>query len=428
MAPRQNKYFTVKVALAASLVLLLSVDVNTTMEISDARVPVLLMNITADVLSDVQERNNESNAALSSSPLTSLLNESRAVPTEDPVIRTEFLLPFYIYDNELDWSNATFQNKENGEWTKFDIPDVLRYKHSDDYWLLKHAKKHPMRTMNPSEAKLFFVPTLLSLWTFMDMYQPPTGLCVEGVCGKALLEQADKLLHESPWFKRSQGRDHIVVDTHWRKTPLFDSPTSSLYRCNLIVFENREPKHFKELTGGRVRSSSFYVGTPCDERQLDKKDFAMVATLKPENINFLTRSNVCKWLQNGQNYSVSHCGKGPQCPALAQARYGFHLRGDTWGSNRLMDTLLTGVVPLIESMEQIQILPDFVPWLDFVYLIDVSSEEKFHTSLEAILTKGDSEYQEKIANITMHRDLFNHMKGRQFDLYMNWFAKMLELY
>jgi Exostosin family len=403
--------------------------INKTLEVLHDRgqkYGVLYNNTKVQVLADVRDGNNDSTeAALSLPTLTSLQAIATAIPAEAPAIRTEFMLPFYIYDNGLDWSNATFRDK-NGGWLKFDTPNLIRYKHSDDYWLLKHAKQHPMRTKDPSKAKLFFVPTLLSVWTYHAMVHPPTGLCVEGVCGKALLEQADKLLHESPWFKRSQGRDHIVVATHWQNTPLFDSPTSSLYRCNLILFENREPRHFKALTGGRVRSSSFYVGTPCDETHDEKKDFAMVATLKPD-ISFRSRSNVCKWLQHGQNYSVSHCGKGQQCPALGQARYGFHLRGDTWGSNRLIDTLLSDVVPLLESVEQILILPDFVPWLDLVYLVDVSSEANFHISMHGLLAKRDEEYQEKLANITMYKDIFDHTKGRQFDLYMKWFAQKLEL-
>ena len=341
---------------------------------------------------------------------------------------SDFNLPFYIYDNGLDWSNATFQNT-SGYWMVFDDTEFLNYKHSDDYWLLSHARKHPMRTMDPAAAKLFFVPTLLSLWSFMDlMVEAPSGLCVDGVCGIQLLQQADRLLHESPWFQRNQGRDHIIVDTHWKKSPLFDANKSSLSSCNAISFENRVPIRWHALMGGRVNIPSFYVGRPCDNEALDgeKKDFALVATLKGWDANFQSRSNVCQWLKNGQNYSVSHCGPGPQCPALGQARYGFHLRGDTWGSNRLMDTLLSGVVPLIESLEQIKILPDFVQWLDVVYLVDVSNETNFHASMQALLAKSDAEYQQKLANITMQRGTFDHRKERQFDLYMKRFAQKLE--
>jgi hypothetical protein len=91
-----------------------------------------------------------------------------------------------------------------------------------------------------------------------------------------------------------------------------------------------------------------------------------------------------------------------------------------------MDTILTGMVPLLESMEQIKIAPPFIPWLDLLYFVDVSSEEKFHTSLHGILAKSDQEYQEKLANIK-YRDILDHTKGRQFDLYMKWFSEKLNI-
>jgi hypothetical protein len=34
------------------------------------------------------------------------------------------------------------------------------------------------------------------------------------------------------------------------------------------------------------------------------------------------------------NYIMPVCGRGSQCPNLAQAKYGFHLRCDKLGSNR----------------------------------------------------------------------------------------------
>jgi hypothetical protein len=92
-----------------------------------------------------------------------------------------------------------------------------------------------------------------------------------------------------------------------------------------------------------------------------------------------------------------------------------------------MDTLLTGVVPLLESMEQIKIAPEFVPWLDLVYFVDVSSEEKLCASLQGILAKRDQEYQEKLANITKYRDILDYTKGKQFDLYMTWFSEKLNI-
>ncbi|CAB9522714.1 unknown protein [Seminavis robusta] len=386
---------------------------------------------------------NNITAANQSSPwLIAAASTTTSTKTEEgqqeASLDSVFQLPFYIYDNELDWSvNATiFRGANHSEW--LNQSGFLNYKHSDDYWLLYHAKQHPMRTFNPREADLFFVPTLLSVWNFYGFQgdDSQNKFCAHnGICNLQLLKRAEQLLLESKWYQRSQGRDHIVVDSHWRKHWKQISG-SRLLNCNSISFENRVPKsgnakQYQVPTGGRVHIPSFYVGRPCPSSSHANKthDFALIASLKPNNPNFRDRSHVCNWLrQRHHNYTVSVCGQGNQCPALGQARFGFHVRGDTWGSNRLMDTLLTGAIPLVTSAEQIKILPDFVPWEDVSYTVKVSSEAAFDASLQSILQKSEQELQEKRTNISKHMDTFNHKKRQQFDLYMHRFAQKLNLY
>ncbi|CAB9504923.1 exostosin family domain containing protein, expressed [Seminavis robusta] len=360
---------------------------------------------------------------------------------EQPAMTADslFQLPFYIYDNELDWSvNATVTRGTN-QAELLNQSGFLGYKHSDDYWLLLHAKQHPMRTMDPSKADLFFVPTLLSAWNAHG-YEGDASknkFCAHnGICNQKLLERAEQVLQESKWYRRSQGRDHIVVDTHWRKH-WNKLPYSRLLNCNSISFENLvptdgNPKGHQIPTGGRVHIPTLYVGRQCQDETNKTHDFAMIATFKPGNKNFLDRAHICQWLEQNnhqQNYTVSRCGGGDMCPALGQARFGFHARGDTWGSNRLMDTFLSGAIPIMTSPEQRKILPDFLPWEDVSYMVDLSNSTSFDTFIQSILQKTPQELAEKRANISRHRDIFQtKSKGRQFDLYMHKFAQMLELY
>ncbi|CAB9530692.1 exostosin family [Seminavis robusta] len=346
-----------------------------------------------------------------------------------------FQLPFYIYDNELDWSvNATFIHSGLNRVELLHQSAYLNFKHSDDYWLLQHAKQHPMRTLDTSKAKLFLVPTLLSAWKvgYKGGHNKNKFCAHKGICNMQLLHRAEQLLQESKWYQRSQGRDHIVVDSHWRKH--WDKLSySHLLNCNTISFEHRIPTigKPKQYQTPRVHIPSFYIGRPCSHHTNKTKDFAMIATLKPNSKLFQDRSHICDWLHEGQkhqNYTVALCGRGNQCPALGEARFGFHARGDTWGSNRLIDTLLSGAIPLITSPQQIQILPDFVPWEEVTYQVDVASAAAFDASLQSILQKPEQELEEKLTNISKHLDIFNHKKGRQFDLYMHRFAQLLELY
>jgi hypothetical protein len=122
-------------------------------------------------------------------------------------------VPFYVYENEnetefnLNWYN-------NAIWNGTVIsqsPEYHKYKHSDDYWMLEHALHHPMRTRDPSRAKLFFVPILLNILarevTFSNHdFERNLPVCssTNSLCGIELLRQADEILGKSPRFQRFQ--------------------------------------------------------------------------------------------------------------------------------------------------------------------------------------------------------------------------------
>jgi hypothetical protein len=203
-----------------------------------------------------------------------------------------------------------------------------------------------------------------------------------------------------------------------------------LLKCNLITFEAAPAALAGEYTNSnhsRIELPGMYVGKPCAFQQTKTADFAMVARLHPERSNFQTRRDICKWLQKG-NYSISACGKvGAQCPALALAKYGFHARGDTWGSNRLIALLLSGTVPLFTDEAQYHILPDFLPWKELSHLVNVSSFDAFGKSLDAILNLPSQDYEEKLRLIAHYRDLVDHTSHVVFDRYMAEFAIRLNL-
>lgn len=357
-------------------------------------------------------------------------------------------VPFFVYENELDWSPNAFgnfcrvnkPNQTNRTWFKLIESGYTGYKHSDDFWLLKHALEHPMRTRYPAKAKLFFVPTLLSALSYHMTYVVSKGaqLCVKDKCNEELFKSAEQLLEKSPWFQRSQGRDHIVVDSHFNKA-FYEKPSyrnASFWSCNLITFENSRPPIWTDRyqTDGSRRFSvpSFYVGRACPAVPVENKtaDFAMIASMHLDRPDFQDRRNICTWL-HASNYSVSVCGHGGQCPALGQARYGFHARGDTFGSNRLMDTLLSKSVPLFTHPEQYKILPDLgegvLPWQDLSYFVNVSSRASFEGSLKSLLSKSDDEYQQMQQNIAHYQHILDHRQGGQFDAYMTHFAKLLDI-
>lgn len=321
-----------------------------------------------------------------------------------------FNKPFYIYE-ELLWLNTT-ANEES-------VEDMIRrgylWKHNDDLWFVNAALRHPMRTKNPEEAVLFVLPTFINILLSPYHHRDP---CVgEDLCGLDAIYRIDEILGESPWFQRSQGKDHVVV------TSIFSASKKlallpNLVKCQHIALENR-----KWNRDDRYSVPSYYVGTPCLPRPKEF-DFAMIASFKPQ-FTFDSRRNICEWLENDRpQYSVAACGYGNQCPALAQAKFGFHVRGDTYGANRLIDTILTGTVPIFTMKEQYEVLPDWIRWDDFSYFADVNDKQNFLRTLDEIV-HDKALYQEKLANLMANRDLFDWQTQVPFDTYMYMFMAQI---
>jgi Exostosin family len=367
-------------------------------------------------------------------------NDRQIVPKIDDGLRSFNLkVPFYIYENsELNWENATL---DGVPYLPAGLDDkAFNAKHDDDFFMLRAAMRHPLRTHDPIKAQLFYVPTILN--AVLDRgsgYQLDRGeFCVNGQCFKKgrmrrhlLVKMVDDALGQSPYFRKSDGKDHVIALSHFSSRGLSKEFTN-VHKCNSIIFE-------REITAGakqfpdRIRIPGMYIGNPC--RPVPKThDFAMIASLRDdEDIPdyrkelFRARGYVCKWLQQETIASIHTCGGGSQCPALGAARYGFHVRGDTWGSNRLMDTIMSRTIPIFTNEIQYDILPPFYPWRRVSYIVDVSNRDTFKDAIHRIMERPESDYAEKLKIIDQNMHLLNHTQPYMFDRFMAEFAKELKL-
>jgi len=322
-------------------------------------------------------------------------------------------------------------------------------KHSDDFYFTKAALKHPMRTMNPEEAKIFFVPVPYNVMLDHIHRERTRGkICLGDICQTDLVLYIDYLLGKSPWFQRSNGADHIAVASSFgwghagrrgqHNNPFHKRDGSSeqefyrsgqvpknLLKCNRIIFEDWDSlRTYAEkliLPKGSKRHylSTMYVGNACDVQENKTTDFAMIAAMKPENPNFHDREVVCRLIQEESDYSMPVCGYGQQCPALADAKFGFHVRGDSFGADRLFGTLLSGTVPIFTRKEQYDIIPDWIDWDSISYFVDILDEKSTKASLKAML-EDEELYQTKHAAVLRNRNLFD-FEGEHlvpFDHYM----------
>ena len=132
---------------------------------------------------------------------------------------------FYIYENGF-WPNISIaslykhdpqerleHSLNNGAGPLVDAQSG-EY-HTDQYQLFgmiyNRALKDPRRTLDPSKATSFLIPyDFASDCAFYKNCAKSQGVCYDfRKC--PLAPDVEKLLHESPWFKRKQGRDHVLI-------------------------------------------------------------------------------------------------------------------------------------------------------------------------------------------------------------------------
>jgi hypothetical protein len=359
-------------------------------------------------------------------------------------------VPFYVYE-DLAWINATFGGHPVAEISRSQGNQNIRFKHSDDYWFMEASLKHPMRTRNMDEAKLFFVPTLLNYVDYKWWKNEP--LCSNGTCDFALLRDAHQRLNKSKAFQLYPDR-HIIVRSfsssiwdYWNeklnKNKDFRQFMDQVRQMSVIVFEGRDliPNPGLPLT-----MTKYTVGTPCELSEQKPYDVVMVASMHEDRPAFEDRRNICKWLSSNSSFiKTSVCGYGKRCPAMAESKFGFHAAGDTWGSQRLMDTILSGTVPIFTHLNQYEIAGKWIDWSQLSYYLPVhndsshsspdlsvtrhsvrpqATQEVFMKRLQDILNDTEG-YARRHKAVVEHIPLFDYTTLYPFDTYMYLFQAEL---
>lgn len=380
-------------------------------------------------------------------------------------------VPFYVYE-ELIWDDATFGGVPINLSLSGQHPLLKKYelKHTSDYLFMRASLNHPMRTLDISKAKLFVVPILTNTYamTFADSEccgREQYKLCWERktnnngietttkLCQEELMDYASKVLSQSTAFRNSGGSNHIAVASHWffashlyAKKYFWNSYQLSsffpvLTKMNLIQFENynlgKTPnKQANNQDTELIGYSDYYVGHGCpnNENMTRNDDFVFVGFLDKKNLK--QRKAVCKSMNSlkdtgtlalpsgsvliaSRKPRMTTCGVGTQCPLLAQAKFGFHTNGDTPGSNRLMDTILSGTVPVFTSKEQYGVLPPWIDWDQLSYYANPFDPRSFIRQIDSLLSISETKYKRVLGNLLSNQDLFDWTTMIPFDTYLH---------
>lgn len=378
--------------------------------------------------------------------------------------------PPAILDNH---TMPTFSN-DPGNYNTTNIDRIFQWrllsrerKHTDDILFLQQALQHPMRTDNPQKAKLFYIPTPMNeIFAYMKehkvkeqrQYQP---VCFtkdpHTLCNARLISYVHRKIQESIHFQE-KPEAHLIVMSHfwWNPTGyayqnsrIGHKPPFRLYQATIVDFEgysggdgrppgqvlgaNHQNKTVDRQVLAQVKdwypsdrlyAPSYYVGSPCPIAPEKVYDFVMIGRM--ERVQpYPDRIKLCQLLLNhsthdlkNRKYRVPVCGEGQQCPVLAQSKFGFHVAGDTYGANRLMDTLLSGTVPIFTRKEQYEVLPSWIDWDKISYFVDISwDESRIYDRLDEIVSET-ALYEEKLAAVFRNRRLFDYETEKPFDTYM----------
>lgn len=352
---------------------------------------------------------------------TTIQSNTSHASSKNPLRKLLLSVPFYVYE-DLAWKGA--------QWDRKPIKDFItendNTKHADDYWFMRNALRHPMRTQDASEAQLFVIP---SLHNFFDSraFHKTKRLCLKGVCGQKLMVlAAETVVTSSPYFQ-NRSEAHLAVVSHFvHHKRWWSNQMPALYKTMLTRSSNIQFEDFKTNDPDRWSVPKLHVGRACPLQTRKRYDVALIATLKNDT-RFRDRERICSWLQKytvnntqgGGLFRMQQCGQGTQCPSLAEAKLGFHVRGDTPSSSRLCDTVLSGTVPIFTLHEQYQVLPDWFDWERISYFLDMKTLEEatFVRKLSAIINDTEA-YQRKLDLVLANRHLFDWTGLYPFDTYM----------
>ncbi len=401
-----SKEITLAVAVAISLSLVQFMS-NYYLIISDRANPIDMSIFPTNFVLNSSQTNPSRTAEIRSVPTTAFQDNTQGLKN------LLLSVPFYVYE-ELIWDDIQWGGKPILEFIYGSQP-----KHTDDYWFRTNALNHPMRTTNASKAKLFVIPSLHNIFDSRIFFKTH-DLCVESLCNGELMLSAAKIVTSSLQFQ-THPEAHLAVVSHFAHHKSWW--TKGMPKLYLTMLQQSSNIHFEDFPTNRGWSvPKLHVGRACPLPTNNNKthDVALIATFKPNDERFRDRETICTWLQkNPSKFQMEKCGMGNMCPSLANAKLGFHVRGDTPSSSRLFDTILSGTVPIFTLKKQYHVLPAWIDWKKISYFMDMQTlnETQFVNELSAIL-QDNKTYQRKLELLLANRHLFDWTGLYPFDTYM----------
>ena len=361
------------------------------------------------------------------------------------------------------------------------------YKHSDDYWFGQAAHRpnaisnNIQRVFEPEKATIYIVPALLNLISASTKNRGFKIFCCYDICDENLIEKLNIALISSPWYRKNNGLDHLIVASHFF-TKNYLKNAKAISSCAHITFERpslafSNDRKYRKLNMG-VSIPSQYVGIQCNfnnNNNNNNNNYNYNNMIDYNNIDgihllgqidhrgaYSERRYICDAIGQTNDLRLhSYCASSSStkysiygenicsddnyvtctldknnikanfyCDSIKNTPFIIHSRGDTFGSSRLMDAITNGAIPIFTHPEQYAILPfsRTVLWQSMsVIMRKAPSSNTTETILliREALDEISNRKEEIIENIKKYKALvtWNTEGSQVFDTYLTFFYR-----
>ncbi|XP_068662738.1 probable arabinosyltransferase ARAD1 [Aristolochia californica] len=310
------------------------------------------------------------------------------------------LLKVYMYDlpPQFHFGLLQWEDKEQKIWPNIrgklpDYPGALNLQHSIEYWLTldllssrlpdRSSPCTALKVDNSSEADVVFVPFFSSLCYNRFAKAAPHKKSQN----KLLQEKLVEYLMEQEEWKRTGGRDHIVLAHH--PNSMLDARMSlwpaifiladfGRYPPNIANVEKDVIAPYKHMIRTFVNDSAGFDSRPTllyFQGAIYRKDGGVVR----QELFYLLKDEKDVHFSFG---SVRQNGVSEASHGMHGSKFCLNIAGDTPSSNRLFDAIVSHCVPVIISDDIELPFEDVLDYSEFCIFVRTSDAVK-----EGFLTK-----------------------------------------
>ncbi|XP_061349768.1 probable arabinosyltransferase ARAD1 isoform X3 [Gastrolobium bilobum] len=322
------------------------------------------------------------------------------------------VLKVFMYDlpSEFHFGLLGWKASGNSVWPDIrtvipGYPGGLNLQHSIEFWLtldllaseITQASKAgtAIRVRNSSEADIIFVPFFSSL--SYNQYSKPNPQEKKKTRNKILQENLVKYLTEQEEWKRSGGKDHLILAHHpnsmldarmklWPAT--FILSDFGRYPSNIANVEKDVIAPYKHIISSYVNDDSTFDSRPTllyFQGAIYRKDGGYVR----QELYYLLKEEKDVHFSFG---SVQKDGIKKATEGMRSSKFCLNIAGDTPSSNRLFDAIASHCVPVIISDEIELPYEDVLDYSEFCIFVTTRDAIKGNYLINFIRSIGKDEW------------------------------------